>query len=132
MATSNLNGKRVLVVDDYPDITDMYAVLLREEGYNVSCASSGSEACQMLDGVNVVVTDLHMPNGDGFMVIAKCREFSIPVIMVAAAPPDTAARAKKAGAMAFLCKPVKFHELLAAISEALSIHSVAGELPAHP
>ena len=77
--------RRVLVVDDEPDIRNLILTALRMKGLDVDGAKSGSEALQMLrDGeYGVVLLDLFMPEIDGFAVLDVIeREDHQPVVLV--------------------------------------------------
>jgi CheY-like chemotaxis protein len=63
------------VVEDEPSIRTCIADVLRDEGYEVQTASDGQQAWAALDVrlPDVIVTDLMMPNMDGWELIAACR-----------------------------------------------------------
>ena len=79
-------GKHILIVDDYPDALDIWALYLRSMGYRVSTASDGaiaiSEAERLLP--DLIVLDLELPRVSGFDVAkrlrANDRTRSIPLI----------------------------------------------------
>ncbi len=61
------SARRVLVVDDEPDVAELVAEILKKEGFAVDLAASGAEALQQLEGqsYDVVLSDLNMPGVDG-------------------------------------------------------------------
>ncbi len=60
-------ARRVLIVEDVADLRDFYAILLREEGYEVACACDGSDALRWLSwDPDVILLDLMMPIMDGY------------------------------------------------------------------
>lgn len=80
----------ILIVDDEPSITDLYALRLEDE-YEVRTAYSGEEALEKIDdAVDVVLLDRRMPDLSGDEVLARIRERSLDcrVIMVTAVDPD--------------------------------------------
>jgi DNA-binding response OmpR family regulator len=80
----------ILIVDDEPSITDLYALRLEDE-YEVRTAYSGSEALQKIDGVvDVVLLDRRMPDLSGDDVLEQIRERGLDcqVAMVTAVDPD--------------------------------------------
>lgn len=81
-----LGSKSVLVVDDAPLLLETTAALLEDHGYLVTMAGSGAEALALLQDVrpDVIVCDLHMPEMDGFAVIAavRARDPRLPVIIL--------------------------------------------------
>jgi len=80
----------ILIVDDEPSITDLYALRLEDE-YEVRTAYSGSEALQKIDGVvDVVLLDRRMPDLSGDDVLKQIRERGLDcqVAMVTSVDPD--------------------------------------------
>lgn len=75
-SASNLDGIRVLVVDDDADSRELMAMLLRLAGAEVASANSGHSALEIADSwpPNVVVSDLSMPDGDGAELIRALRQ----------------------------------------------------------
>jgi len=70
----------VLLVEDEKDIRDLYADMLRGEGYEVDVASSVAEATAMLGrAYTLVITDWRLPDGDGTLIadmaeqLTKCQ-----------------------------------------------------------
>jgi two-component system catabolic regulation response regulator CreB len=64
----------ILVVDDNPDLGLTLKVALELEGFNAEVASTGSEAIalQRQNPADVLITDIFMPDSDGFELIARC------------------------------------------------------------
>lgn len=113
---------RVLVVEDVADLRDFYAILLREEGYEVACACDGSDALRWLSwGPDVILLDLMMPVMDGYEFYSQLRKLPgehPPVIVVSAVAP---VRAQLPGIHASLPKPFDFTQLLHRV-EAAATH----------
>lgn len=102
----------VLVVDDHEDTRQMSEIVLRSQGFTPFVAPGGDEAFAraVAERPDVIVTDLAMPDGDGWDLIAKLasdpRTRSIPVVMVTACATEAVReRAKRAGLAAFFFKP---------------------------
>lgn len=116
-------GERVLVVDDEAFILEMTREALRDAGYRVLTASDGEEALQMVEDaeVDVVVTDLRMPNMDGFDLIRRLRAWDPNLSIVAASgvADGRTDEALNAGAQSFLAKPFSAETLQAALHDAL-------------
>ncbi len=112
---------RVLIVDDDFDICEALQLVL-ESRYQVEIAYNGEQALQRLasETFDAMVLDLMMPvmDGEALMVELKARGIEIPVVFASAAT-HLAARAKSAGAAAWLSKPFEAHELEAALERAL-------------
>ncbi|MEO6798223.1 MAG: response regulator [Candidatus Dormibacter sp.] len=85
-----LNGKRVLVVDDDPEARTLLAKILGEEGARVELASDGNQAMASVQDAppDLVLLDLMMPGMSGFETVARMRALpataQIPVIIVSA------------------------------------------------
>ncbi|MEH2167578.1 MAG: ATP-binding protein [Nostoc sp.] len=119
-----LNGIRVLVVDDDSDSRDFVAFVLEQDGAFVMAVSSADEALQTLAEVkpDVLVSDISMPDIDGYMLIHEVRTRTpeqggqIPAIALTAfARNDDHEKALKAGFQMHLSKPLNPEKLIAAI-----------------
>ena len=79
--------KRILVIEDEPDIQEMLCAYLRDAGYSVSAASDGIQAmdCFHRESWDLILLDLMLPKIDGYGVCELIRrESGVPVIMVTA------------------------------------------------
>jgi len=121
-----MGNKKILIVDDDPDVRHGMHIRLKANHYDTFFAadalSSVTEARKQEP--DLIILDLGLPAGDGFVVMERLKEVPslalIPIIVVSAR--DARAnreRAIKAGAIAFLQKPVDNAELLAVIRRAL-------------
>ena len=82
-------GKRVLIVDDDPDIIESVRFPLEKKGYDVICARDGNQGLTMAekDSPDLVILDMMMPKRSGFLVLEKLRrthDVPIRVIMITA------------------------------------------------
>ena len=120
-----LDDVRVLLVDDDPDTLQFLRVMLGESKAVVQTAASVSEALEILEWYrpHVLVSDLAMPNEDGFSLIAKIRElqgvdgYEIPAIALTSyVLVEDRARALAAGFNMFVPKPIQPNELITAIA----------------
>ncbi|TJW04586.1 MAG: response regulator [Mesorhizobium sp.] len=103
--------KRILIVDDSPTVRALEKIMLEAAGYQVSTASDGSEAWDVLqtEGADAVIADVDMPRMDGFMfaqAIRQSQHFSnLPIILVTAREePQDKTRGLEVGANAYLLK----------------------------
>ena len=117
-----LEGMRVLLVDDEQDTVEMIAILLERAGADVVAVTSGIAAVEVADlfRPHVLLTDIAMPNMDGFELAAalRARARSCPVVAFSAhAQRSYVQRAKEAGFDAYLIKPVDAPALLATLRE---------------
>jgi two-component system KDP operon response regulator KdpE len=118
--------KKILLVDDDPDVRLAMHVRLKANGYDTCFASDAltciSEARKQQP--DVIILDLGLPAGDGFVVIERLKRHPslavIPIIVVSARDVSgNKERAIKAGAKIYLQKPVDNNELLANIRQTL-------------
>ena len=110
------NGKRILVIDDDPDICELVCESLRGLGYGVAGCESADAALAMLKRIppiDLLVVDLRMPEMSGAEFIealrADPRHGQVPVVIVSAlVTPIIAANLRAA---AFIRKPLRVPEL---------------------
>jgi len=121
-----MSQKTILIVDDDPDVRLGLHVRLKANHYNVIFAGDGmaSIAQARKHMPDLIILDLGLPAGDGFSVLERLKANDsmslIPVIVVSARDLNANMdRALKAGAKAFLQKPVDNAELLKVIRQAL-------------
>jgi hypothetical protein len=121
-----LSGIKVLVVDDDADSRDFVAFILEQDGACVFTVSSAFEALETLPQVkpDVLVSDISMPEMDGYMLIHQVRTWTpekggqIPAIALTAfARNNDQHKALKAGFQMHLSKPLNPEELVAAIAK---------------
>jgi Signal transduction histidine kinase len=120
-----LDGIKILLVDDERDTLKMLSVILTEYKATVQIATSVAEAFEVLQWYkpDVLVSDLAMPEEDGYTLINKFREFGakagrqIPAVALTAyVRVEDRARALSAGFNMFVPKPVEPVELINAIA----------------
>lgn len=119
-------AKTVLSVDDSASMRLMVKMTLTESGYDVIEASDGREALAKAQqtGVNMVVTDLNMPNMDGLTLIRELRKLpsykGVPILFLTTES-DAAKKqeAKEAGATGWITKPFDKAQLSAAVRKVL-------------
>jgi two-component system chemotaxis response regulator CheY len=105
-------AKRVMTVDDSRTMRDMVSFTLRQAGFDVTEAEDGVKALEALGKapVDVVITDLNMPNMDGVTLIRRLRADpklrSLPILMLTTeGDANKKAEGKSAGATGWLVKP---------------------------
>jgi two-component system response regulator AtoC len=118
--------KRVLAVDDEPSMRRLLEISLKQAGYQPVLAGDGREALALLrqGGINLVVSDLHMPGMGGLKLLEAMRADGLetPVIIVTAQGEiATAVAAMKLGASDYILRPFDLETLEIAIDRALSI-----------
>ena len=118
-----LDSLRVLVVDDDEDARELLRALLESRGADVLTASSVADALACLESCpDVIVSDIAMPEEDGFALVKRVRALSPekggnkPIVALSAyAAKSDRVRALTAGFNHYLHKPVDFEELVATI-----------------
>jgi DNA-binding NtrC family response regulator len=114
---------RVLVVDDEESMRDSLTIWFEKDGYEVTAASSGTEALRAFQtkSFDIVLLDIKMPGMDGMEVLERIRKVDpqVDVIMITAfAAVDTAVRALRLGALDYVTKPIDPDELSLMVSRA--------------
>jgi two-component system chemotaxis response regulator CheY len=114
-------SQTILVVDDSPTIVKFVAFSLRSSGFDVVTASDGMDAIEKMsnlsEDVNLVITDLNMPNLDGYGLIGTLRKNEkyreTPIIILSSEDGDEdRRRGMTVGANSYLVKPFKSALLL--------------------
>jgi DNA-binding response OmpR family regulator len=113
--------KRVLLVDDEPQIGKIFGIKLRLSGYDVLFTTSGAEAIELArtEKFDVILLDIVMPEVTGLDVLNKVRSFSRIPIVVFTARPEIFEVAKRFGATDFIAKPLLPDELVQKIRNVL-------------
>jgi CheY-like chemotaxis protein len=117
----------ILVVDDYSTSQRLLSFILRQSNHTVVTAIHGLGALEQLavSPVDLVITDLSMPEMDGLTLLqelrADARFQGLPVIILTgSAYEQDNTRARAAGATTFLTKPVESEELIATVNRLLA------------
>ena len=123
---------RVLVVDDDDAMRRVCARVLSHEGWEVQQAGSGMDAIAAVhdarEPFDCVVSDVHMPEVDGFELVAAIRrsDDDLPVLLMTGDPSfDGAVRAINSGAVSYMSKPFEPETLVAAVARAARRHGIA-------
>ncbi|MBU3917720.1 response regulator [bacterium] len=135
MDTSQRTFYHITIVDDNPTNIQVATTILREEGFEISIAKSGSQAINVIakNSPDLILLDVIMPGMDGY---ETCRTLkgdpatrNIPVIFMSALS-DAADKVKgfSAGAIDYITKPVDAGLLLARINTHLTIRNLQKEL----
>jgi CheY-like chemotaxis protein/nitrogen-specific signal transduction histidine kinase len=131
-----LDGVTALVVDDEPDARVLVNRLIEERAGRALMAGSAAEALEMLDSdrVDILISDIGMPEVDGYQLIQKIRAREkgegrklVAIALTAYARPDDRQRALLAGYQMHLSKPVDPRELIAGIASLLNIQAPVPE-----
>ena len=113
-----VSGRRVLVVDDDPDIRALLVAALSDDGYEAKSAENGRDALDVLDRfpADVIVLDLMMPVMDGWTFAERMKEkWAIPIVVLSAAT-EVRKHADRLGAADVIPKPFDLDTLLPCIA----------------
>ncbi len=124
--------KRILAVDDEPNMRRLLEISLRQAGYQAASAANGKEALEVLkaEKIDLVVSDLHMPGMSGLDLLKHIRveNEGLPFIIVTAQGEiKTAVNAMKLGASDYILRPFDLETLEVAIAKALDIQKLQVE-----
>jgi signal transduction histidine kinase len=132
--SQNANGSRILIVEDAPVNIQALTGVLRARGYQISVATNGRQALDVLARVrpDLILLDVMMPEVDGFETCAHIKASQewrdIPIIFLTAKS-DTGdiVRGFELGAVDYVAKPFHAHELLARVGTHLAMDRLRRE-----
>jgi two-component system, chemotaxis family, chemotaxis protein CheY len=121
---SRLMAKKVMTVDDSRTMRDMVSYTLKSAGFEVLEAEDGAKALAVLEKtpVDLVITDVNMPNMDGVTLVRRLRGLahlrSTPIlILTTEGGDDKKSQGRAAGATGWIVKPFAPDKLLQVISK---------------
>ncbi len=130
-----MNNSRILVVDDTPANIQSLAAILKDKGYQISVATNGKQALEVLARVkpDLILLDVMMPEMDGFETCRRLKATEqwrqIPVIFLTAKTEIAdIVGGFELGAVDYVAKPFNAHELLARVSTHLTIDELRRSL----
>ena len=119
-------SKTILVVDDSYSVREAVGYTLKSQGFEVLLAEDGQDALKYFDSrsIDLVITDLHMPNLNGIELTRKVREIEnyarVPIIVLTTESQFSKKQeAKKAGATGWIVKPFVPDKLLTVIKRVI-------------
>jgi len=120
-------GKHIMIVDDSATVRKFVAASLTMQGFNVVAACDGMDALEKLPSgtFDLVITDLNMPNMDGFELIRSLRENpqyrDLPVIILSSlGDQDSMATGRSLGVQSYLMKPFSLEKIQYEVSKYIS------------
>jgi DNA-binding response OmpR family regulator len=121
-------AKKILIVDDEPNIVISLEFLMKKEGFEVAVANDGDEALAMVASFNpdMLLLDVMMPKKSGFEVCealrADTQRAGLKIVMLTAKGRDTEmAKGLAIGADAYVTKPFSTKELVDKVKEMLAV-----------
>jgi two-component system chemotaxis response regulator CheY len=119
-------AKNIITVDDSASVRQMVSFTLKGAGYGVVEAGDGKEALAKLTGnkVDMVITDLNMPNMNGIELIKALRANPlykfVPIVLLTTESQDAKKQeGRAAGATGWIVKPFKPDQLLSVVKKVL-------------
>lgn len=118
-------SKRILIADDSTSIRQMVRFTLEDAGFEVLEAEDGVEAVtQLAPGIDLIITDLHMPNLNGIGVVKAARKHEhckfVPIIVLTTESEiSRKMEGKEAGATGWIVKPFDPQRLMAVVKKVL-------------
>ncbi|MCK9572499.1 MAG: response regulator [Candidatus Omnitrophica bacterium] len=116
-------GKKILIVDDEPDLLRVACFRLEKSGYQVITAINGQQALELVNKEfpDLVLLDVRLPLLEGPDVCLRLKKDEklkdIPVILFTASTQDIKEKVKQCGAQGYLFKPFSADELLNKVKE---------------
>ena len=114
-------AKKILVVDDEPDILKSVAFILKKSGYEVFTAEDGEVGLEMVKRCmpDLILLDMRLPGKDGMEVCRSLKDDAaykhIPIILLTASTGMGRQDLSKCGYDSFVLKPFQYNDLLAEI-----------------
>ena len=114
----------ILIADDDVGMLAWLGEILEDTRHQILTAQDGLEAQSLLNGhaVDLVITDVYMPNGEGLGLIRNTRKYrpEVAIIAISGGDPEVLLDAKRLGAHAALRKPITAKALTQCVYELLS------------
>jgi class 3 adenylate cyclase len=128
-------NERILVVDDTPANIQTVAAILKGQGYQLSVATNGKQALDVLEKIrpDLILLDVMMPELDGFETCQRIKSTEawrdIPIIFLTAKTETTdLVKGFEMGAVDYVGKPFNAHELLARVNTHLTVDQLRRSL----
>ena len=117
-------AKTILIVDDSASLRQVVAIALKGGGYDVLEACDGKDALGKLTGqkIHLIISDVNMPNMNGIEFVKAVKQLATykftPIIMLTTeSQEDKKQEGQAAGAKAWVVKPFKPEQMLAAVAK---------------
>ncbi len=117
---------KILIVDDNVEMLNFFKKALEREGYSTILAEDGKKALEILEihnGVDLILSDVKMPNKSGLDVLKEVREKypNVKIILITGyAQVEEYLQAMEQGAYEYLTKPIRVNDLVNCVNRALA------------
>lgn len=112
---------KILIVDDEPQILELFELELRGKGHQCFLALCGDQALELLkrESVDVIITDLNMPNGTGAYLIDEVHKLPKPpkIFVITGSDPFSVYNFKNKGIVETFMKPFDFEIILKRVED---------------
>jgi two-component system, chemotaxis family, chemotaxis protein CheY len=117
-------SKTILIVDDSLSLRQLVSMTLKRAGYDVIEACDGKDALSKLGGakIDLIVSDVNMPNMDGLTFLKELKQrkeyrFTPVIMLTTESAEDKMKEGQQSGARAWMVKPFKPEQMLAAVNK---------------
>jgi len=109
--------KRILIIDDEPNILRLITHILKSENYDIETAQNGKVAIELYrkKPFDLFITDIIMPEMDGIELILKLRNYNKKIIAISGHDEDMLETASMLGADFIFQKPINVHKFRKAV-----------------
>ena len=122
--------QRILIVEDEEKLRRVVELQLRSSGFEVEQAGTAEQGLPLIEGADLVLSDLRLPGIDGIEFLRRIRKQNshVPVVLMTAfGTVENAVEAMKIGAADFLLKPFSLDDLIAVVNKALELGKLRDE-----
>lgn len=123
--------EKILIIDDEKSLLEVLSLFFEKKGYKVEVAETATEGLEKLEGVDLIISDIKLPDIDGISLLERLKKSDpeIPVVLITAyASAKDAVKALKLGAEDYIIKPFDMDELLIVVEKALKRKSLEREV----
>lgn len=122
----------ILVVEDDPDMRELFCTVLADSGYNAIPAVDGVNALKIMDReyIDLIIADIMMPRMDGYDLTRSLREanYELPILMVTAKDQfEDMQRGFRTGSDDYMIKPINVRELVLRVEALLRRAKISAE-----
>lgn len=122
----------ILVVEDDPDMRELFCTVLADSGYNAIPAVDGVNALKIIDReyIDLIIADIMMPRMDGYDLTRSLREanYELPILMVTAKDQfEDMQRGFRTGSDDYMIKPINVRELVLRVEALLRRAKISAE-----